>query len=99
MKKPNAFWFFILAIILWLDEGLNVIFIGLLRFILKLPPAAGNPHYTISQTLAELRERGSKIGCVGCKILTWIQDNLFRLSGDHCREAMQGVPEDEVMDG
>ena len=57
-------------------------------------PAAGNPHYTISQRLAEMRERGSKVGCIGCKILTWIQNKIFRISGDHCTAALSGVQED-----
>lgn len=57
-------------------------------------PAAGNPHYTVSQRLAEMRERGSRIGCVGCKILTWIQDHIFDISGDHCKGAMQDFPQD-----
>ena len=57
-------------------------------------PAAGNAHYTISQRLAEMRERGMKIGCVGCKILTWIQNHWpFSIPGDHCTLAMNGMPE------
>ena len=57
-------------------------------------PAAGNPHYTISQRVAEMRERGSKLGCWSCKALTWIQNTLFRKAGDHCTQAMDGMPED-----
>lgn len=74
---------------LWLDEGANVVIIGLIGQFVEIPvPAEGNPHYTVSEVLAELRERGSKIGCVGCKILSL----MFRVK-DHCKDAMEGMPE------
>ena len=79
---------------MWLDEGANVIVVPFFRLFMKLPPSAGNAHYTVSETLAELRERESKTGCIGCAILTWIQNKIFRISGDHCTQAMEGVPED-----
>lgn len=83
--------------LIWLDEGLNVFFVPIFRLCLRLPPAGGNAHYTVSQTLAELRERGSKFGCVGCRVLTWIFKKLPpKKPGDydHCASAMVGVPED-----
>lgn len=58
-----------------------------------------NPHYTISQHLAMTRQRGSKIGCYGCKILTWLQNKIFRIPGDHCTNAIAGFPEDLPTDG
>lgn len=76
-------------IALWLDEGINVVIIGFIGLFEKIAaPAEGNAHYTVSEVLAELRNRGSKIGCVGCKILSII----FRVK-DHCADAMKGVPE------
>ena len=58
-------------------------------------PASGNAHFTVSQRLAEMRERGSKIGCTGCKILTIIQNKIFGIPGDHCTNSMSGdFPED-----
>ena len=90
-------WTYVYNIMLWLDEGINVFFVPLLRFIMRLPPAAGCAHYTVSQTLAELRERGSTVGCIGCKILTkiwglWIKKRPY----DHCTDAMINVPESET---
>lgn len=93
---------YLFSILLWLDEGINVWFVPWFRLIMKLPPAAGNAHYTVSQTFAELRERGSNVGCVGCKILTVVFSFILKLLGkytegyDHCTEAMNGVPEDET---
>lgn len=91
---------FLYNILLNLDEDANVFIIGFVVVILNLfgvknqVPAAGNAHYTVSQTLSEMRERGMRTGCIGCKILTWLQNNIFNKSGDHCTEAMQNVPED-----
>jgi hypothetical protein len=87
---------YIYNMLLWLDEGLNVFFVPLFRHLTNLAPAAGGAHYTVSQTLAELRERGSSVGCVGCKILTkvwglWVKKRPY----DHCTDAMAGVPESE----
>ena len=92
----------LLNILRWIDEGLNTIVVGFLVPILKLfkvdlPPAAGNAHYTVSQLCSELRERGSKFGCVACKLLTWMFKpfNMKVKNYDHCTAAMLGVPEDE----
>ena len=76
-------------ILLWLDEGINVLVTPLLRGVLQLPPAGGEAHFTVSQTLAELRERGSKVGCIGCWMLTkvwglWIKTPNY----DHCHNAL-----------
>lgn len=62
-------------------------------------PAAGNPHFTVSQRLAEMRTKGSEVGIEGCKILTYIQNNVFRVSGDHCTIAMNGFPPDLPTEG
>ena len=84
----------ILAVLIAIDELGNAI-LG------PVPgdPAAGNPHYTISQSLAEMRSEGRRIGCVGCAILTWIQNKIFNISGDHCTNAMAGFPTDLPTDG
>lgn len=76
-----------------IDEGMNVLLgVGSV-------PAAGNPHYTISQRLAESRAKGSKFACVSCRILTFV----FRLFGsktkDHCTDSMQGMPQDITSEG
>jgi hypothetical protein len=87
-------------ILLWLDEGINVFFVPVLRLIMQLPPAAGNAHYTVSQTLSELRERGSKVGCIGCKILTYVFNKIppkKAVDYDHCTSAMLNVPENQTV--
>jgi hypothetical protein len=62
-------------------------------------PDAQNPHNTISQRLAQMRIRGSKVGCYGCAALTWIQNKIFRICGDHCTNALKGFPEKLPTDG
>lgn len=62
-------------------------------------PAAGNAHYTISQRLAEMRLEHRRVGCIGCAALTWIQNKIFRIPGDHCTEAMRGFPLDLPSEG
>ena len=64
-------------------------------------PAAGNPHFTVSQRLAFMRLKGNKVGCVGCKILTWIFEplNLHDPDYDHCAEAIKDFPPDLPSDG
>lgn len=57
-------------------------------------PNAGNPHYTISERLDEMRNNGSKFACVACKALTWIAQKIFKsTTTDHCADAMAGMPE------
>jgi hypothetical protein len=62
----------------------------------KKIPAAGNAHFTVSQRLAEMRQRGEKIGCIGCAILTFLFKpfNLNVKNYDHCQQAMSKFPED-----
>jgi hypothetical protein len=62
-------------------------------------PAAGNPHFTVSQRVAQMRERGDKLGCWACSALTWIQNKIFRSPGDHCTQALEGFPDDLPTDG
>lgn len=84
-------WPYIRGILLWLDEGVNVLILPFFRWAFKVKiPALGNPHYSVSDVLAEARERGLTIGCIGCKILNYV----FRVP-DHCKTAMTGMPEDE----
>ena len=81
---------YFLGILKWLDEGLNVIIIGLIGFFVEIPaPDEDDAHATVSQVLAELRERGVPAGCIGCKVLTWIQNKIFRVKGDHCTQALE----------
>lgn len=86
---------YVLGLLLWIDEGVNVILFPLIGWVFKVKiPALGNSHYTMSDVFAEARERGSKWGCIMCKFCNW----LFRVK-DHCKQAMQGMPEDEGMNG
>lgn len=62
-------------------------------------PCAGNPHYTISQRLAELRKSGRRAGCIGCAVLNFFQNKIFRIPGDHCTGAMEGWPDDLPSEG
>jgi hypothetical protein len=90
-------WNWLYNILVWIDEGGNAVIIGFIGLFIKIPvPAEGNSHYTISQVMAELRERNERVGCVGCKILTWMFKPFFRSvpNYDHCTEAMKGMPED-----
>lgn len=96
-----AIWNYVFNILLWLDEGLNVVVVGLLRvffhkpsirilrFTFSLPPAAGQAHYTVSQFCAEMRERGYKFGCVTCRMLT-VTWGLWikKRPYDHCTDAL-----------
>ena len=75
---------FIHGTLITLDEEGNVI-LGTDSSI----PQAGDPHCTISQRLAKMRQGGSTTGCVGCDILTWIQNKIFRIPGDHCTQALE----------
>ncbi len=58
-----------------------------------------NGHITISQHLARLREEGSKVGIIGCKTLTWVQNKIFRIPGDHCTNSLVGFPPNLPTDG
>ena len=89
---------YIYNILLWIDEGLNVFLAPLIRAVFRLPQvgAEGSAHYTCSQTFAELRQNGNKVGCVACYLLTkiwklWIKTPNY----EHCDAAMQGVPQSE----
>lgn len=62
-------------------------------------PAAGNPHYTVSERLAEMRKLGSKTGCYGCEALTIIANFIRLKTKDHCLDAMSGVPWSIPTDG
>jgi hypothetical protein len=77
-----------------LDEAGNVIIPAV-----DPVPDAGNPHNTISQRLAQMRNKGSKVGCYGCKALTWISNKIFQVPGDHCTNALAGFPEKLPTDG
>jgi hypothetical protein len=90
---------FIRNILVWLDEGLNVFIIGIIGIFYDVPcPDEGSPHYTVSQVIAELRQRGYAFGVISCKILTWLfrPFNLNVKDYDHCREALRGVKEGET---
>ena len=90
-------------IFLLVDICLNATIGGLLAMLVKTHvPALGNPHYSCSEAWAEMRDlhlNGQPIwmykqGCVMCRVLTWVQNAILRIEGDHCSESMQGVPSD-----
>lgn len=94
---------FLMNVLKWLDCGANVIFGGLFTLFIKhCVPALGCFRYICSEVWAEMRDLHLKDqpiwmyreGCVACQILTWIQNKIFRIPGDHCTESMQGVPTD-----
>lgn len=62
----------------------------------KSIPAAGNAHYTVSQRLAEMQQRGSKVGKVGCAVLTILFKPFYWnvKNYSHCAQAMKDFPED-----
>lgn len=64
-------------------------------------PAAGNPHYTMSQRWAYERQKGNKVACVICKILTWLFWPFFQeiKNYDHCAEAIADFPPDLPSEG
>lgn len=77
-------------ILVLIDEGVNVFVIPAVTFVFRLPKvqAEGRASFTVSQWLGELRNKGSKFGCIGCKILTFIQNRVFRIDGDHCMQSL-----------
>lgn len=72
-----------------LDEAVNV----LIPSVDSGDSFDQNAHSTISMRLAKMKNNGSKIGLIGCKILTLIQNKIFRISGDHCTDALEGFPD------
>ena len=86
----------VLAILIALDELTNAV-LG----PVKGTPAAGNPHYTVSQRLAEMRAEGRRVGCIGCRMLTLVfrPFNPGIPNYDHCQQAMAGFPDSLPSDG
>jgi hypothetical protein len=90
-------------ILKWLDCGGNVVFGGLFTiFVRHHVPALGCFRYTCSEAWDQMRDlhlKGQPIwmyeqGCIACRALTWLQNNVFRIPGDHCTESMEGIPTD-----
>ena len=82
----------------WLDCGLNVLIGGLVTLFVKhYVSSLGSFKYTCSQTWAMMRDQAAagqplwmySEACVACKILTRIQNVVFRIKGDHCSESLQ----------
>lgn len=86
----------VLAVLIALDELGNAV-LG----PVKGTPAAGNPHFTISQRLAEMRDEKRRVGCIGCRLLTWFFKpfNPGIENYDHCTEAMLNFPLDLPSEG
>ena len=79
-----------------IDVAANVLVCGAIKIFVPLPPGCGNPHYTCSEALDELRNAGSKTACVCCKILTFVFKWFNRgVAGyDHCKDSMRTMPYD-----
>jgi hypothetical protein len=86
----------ILAFLIAEDEAANAL-LGPDR----ITPAAGNPHYTVSQRLAFMRQKGSKVGCIGCKVLTFLFKPFYWnvKDYDHCAAAIEGFADNLPSDG
>ncbi len=92
---------YLMNILKWLDAGANVLVGGIFTiFVNHCVPALGNFHYTCSEAWAEMQEKADKgepiwmyeEGCIACRMLTWMQNKIFKISGDHCVESMDGMP-------
>jgi hypothetical protein len=79
-----------------LDETGNAL-LGTVRGI----PAAGNPHYTLSQRWAYERQKGSKTACFICNILTLMFKPFYWnvKNYDHCQSAISDFPPDLPSEG
>lgn len=72
-------------------------------------PAAGNPHYTMSQRWAYERQAGVKVvgkfgykkACVICKMLTYMFKPFFwnQSDYDHCADAIKDFPPNLTAEG
>ena len=83
---------YLMNILKLLDVAGNVLIVGFIKFFVVMPPASGNPHYTMSEALDELRNAGSKPACAVCKVLSVIF-GIGRPKGyDHCASSMEGMP-------
>ena len=90
---------FLYNVALSLDESGNVVLFGFIKLFTPInAPDAGGAHYTISQVVAEMRERNSKVGFIACKLLTLLFKpfNAKISSYDHCASALDGVKEGET---
>lgn len=62
-------------------------------------PAAGNPHYTISQRLGFMMLYGTskqkEFATAADLVLTYIENHVFGIKTDsHCLDAVKGMPKD-----
>jgi hypothetical protein len=90
-------------ILKWIDVGLNVLIGGVFTiFVAHCVPALGCFRYTCSEAWAEMRDLHLKDqpiwmyeeGCIACRVLTLVQNVVFKIPGDHCTESMKGIPDD-----
>lgn len=61
-------------------------------------PAAGNPHFTVSQRLGEMILHGTpeqqEIASAADAILTFIENRVFAIkTNSHCLDSLKGMPE------
>ena len=85
--KPLSY---IYNLFLLIDVAVNVIIIGCIRVFIRMPDEAGSHKATCSMVFGVMRNQGSKIGCYLCQFLTWWQNKVFKIKGDHCDDALGG---------
>lgn len=85
---------YLYAIADWADMGANTLAIGLISMFVKIPAAGvGDPRTTVSKVFAQLRVQtddvfAHHVGCVGCKVLTWLFHWGQKVGYDHCVDAL-----------
>jgi hypothetical protein len=79
---------YIWAVLIWIDQGFNVLLGPLLNFALKSPENElwGHPDETLSSVMGKQIRAGR---CKGCKVICWILNKLDPRPGDHCENAIE----------
>lgn len=82
MRYVMGFLFWLKNIVLWLDQGLNVLLMG-------------DPDETLSRRAGRARAKGYAWGCYLCRVLDWIDKRHCAKSilGDHEHEGNNSVPQ------
>lgn len=74
---------YIWNVLIWIDQGGNVIFAPLLNCFLRPVVRFGDPDETLSSVFGKNVSTGSCLGCkVMCKVLHWLDPN-------HCAKSVE----------
>ncbi len=78
-------WRWLWGILVWLDQGLNVILHPLLNALMRPNPAArfGHPDETLSSVM------GKNVRAGQCKVCKWICLLLHRFDPHHCEKSIE----------